>query len=138
DESAAFVHSDIAKDPGAPPPPAFVTGQPCSTYWGEKQAVGFTNPYGSGTLPYAPCGVTPQQVPGAYGISGADGSGQTVAIIDAYAAPTIVQDVNQWSINRGLPTFVGNQFSQVVAPGTFHHPESGGKNKQDPQGWYGE
>ena len=25
-----------------------------------------------------------------------------------------------------------------MAPGTFHHPESGGKNKQDPQGWYGE
>jgi hypothetical protein len=24
------------------------------------------------------------------------------AIIDAYASPTILQDVNQWSINRGL------------------------------------
>ena len=138
DESAAFVHNDIAKDPGAPPPAAFVTGRPCSTYWGEKQATGFTNPYGSGTLPYAPCGETPEQVKGAYGISGQDGAGQTVAIIDAYAAPTIVQDVNQWSVNRGLPTLQGNQLSQVVAPGTFHHPESGGKNKQDPQGWYGE
>jgi len=80
----------------------------------------------------------PQQVKGAYGISGFDGSGQTVAIIDAYAAPTILQDVNQWSVNRGLPKFQGNQLTQVVAPGTFHHPESGGKNKQNPQGWYGE
>ncbi|MFL5628768.1 MAG: hypothetical protein ACJ788_24570, partial [Ktedonobacteraceae bacterium] len=73
---------------------------------------------------------------GAYGISGYDGSGQTVAIIDAYAAPTIVQDVNQWSINRGLPTMKPGQFSQVVAPGTYRHPERG--LKQDPQGWYGE
>jgi subtilase family serine protease len=100
--------------------------------------VGFTDPYGAGTLPYAPCGYTPQQIKGAYGLgsTGLDGSGQTVAIIDAYAAPTIAADVDQWSINRGLPTLHGGQFSQVVAPGTYNHPEQG--LKQDPQGWYGE
>jgi len=135
DDSAQFVFTNHTTG-DAPPPAAFVSAQPCSTYWGEKQAVGFTNPYGAGTLPYAPCGYTPAQVKGAYGISGYDGSGQTVAIIDAYAAPTITQDVNQWSINRGLPTMKPNQFTQVVAPGTYHHPESG--RKQNPQGWYGE
>jgi len=137
DDSAQFVHTDHTNG-DAPPPAAFVTGQPCSVYWGEKQATGFTNPYGTGTLPYAPCGYTPAQVKGAYGLSGSalNGSGQTVAIIDAYAAPTIAQDANQWSANRGLPQFTANQFSQVVAPGTFHHPERG--LKQDPQGWYGE
>jgi subtilase family serine protease len=135
DDSAQFVHTNHTFG-DAPPPPAFVSAQPCSTYWGEKQASGFTNPYGAGTLPYAPCGYTPQQIKGAYGISGYDGSGQTVAIIDAYAAPTILQDVNQWSINRGLPTMKNNQLTQVVAPGTYHHPERG--LKQDPQGWYGE
>ncbi|GHO62770.1 serine protease [Ktedonobacter sp. SOSP1-52] len=136
DDSAQFVHTNHAVDGNAPPPPAFVSAQPCSTYWNEKQAVGFTNPYGTGPLPYAPCGYTPDQVKGAYGISGYDGSGQTVAIIDAFAAPTILQDVNQWSTNRGLPTMKSGQFSQVVAPGTYHHPEAG--LKQDPQGWYGE
>jgi subtilase family serine protease len=135
DDSAQFVHTNHTTG-DAPPPAAFVTGTPCSTYWGEKQAVGFTNPYGAGTLPYAPCGYTPAQIKGAYGISGYDGSGQTVAIIDAYAAPTIAQDVNQWSTNRGLPTMQGNQLTQVVAPGTYHHPERG--QKQSPQGWYGE
>ncbi|HEX6554524.1 MAG TPA: S53 family peptidase [Ktedonobacteraceae bacterium] len=135
DDSAQFVFTNHTVG-DAPPPAAFVSAQPCSTYWGQKQAVGFTNPYGSGTLPYAPCGYTPTQVKGAYGISGYDGSGQTVAIIDAYAAPTIAQDVNQWSINRGLPAMKSNQFTQVVAPGTYHHPESG--RKQNPQGWYGE
>jgi subtilase family serine protease len=134
DDSAQFVATDHV--PEAPPPAAFVSAQPCSTYWGQNLATGFTNPYGKGTLPYAPCGYTPQQVKGAYGISGYDGSGQTVAIIDAYAAPTIAADVNQWSVNRGLPTMSGSQLTQVVAPGTYNHPEKG--QKQDPQGWYGE
>jgi subtilase family serine protease len=135
DDSAQFVHTNHTSG-DAPPPPAFVSAQPCSGYWGQKQATGFTNPYGSGTLPYAPCGYTPAQIKGAYGISGYDGSGQTVAIIDAYAAPTIAADVNQWSVNRGLPTMTAGQFTQVVAPGTYHHPERG--LLQDPQGWYGE
>lgn len=136
DDSAQFVHTNHVVDGNAPPPAAFVSAQPCSTSWGEQLATGFANPYGTGTLPYAPCGYTPQQIKGAYGISGYDGSGQTVAIIDAYAAPTIAQDVNQWSTNRGLPTMKPGQFTQVVAPGTYHHPEKG--LKQDPQGWYGE
>jgi subtilase family serine protease len=135
DDSAQFVHTNHTTG-DAPPPPAFVSAQPCSAYWGEKLAIGFTNPYGKSTLPYAPCGYTPAQVKGAYGISGYDGSGQTVAIIDAYAAPTIASDVNQWSANRGLPAMTGNQLTQVVASGTYHHPERG--LKQDPQGWYGE
>src|SRR5262249_55650351 len=46
------------------------------------------------------------------------------------------QDVNQWSINRGLPTMASPQFTQIVAPGTYRHPERG--MKQDPQNWYGE
>src|SRR5438552_2781809 len=135
DDSVQFVHTDHTVG-DAPPPPAFVSAHPCSSYWAQLQATGFTNPYGTGTLPFTPCGYTPQQIKGSYGISGYDGSGQTVAIIDAYAAPTIVQDVNQWSINRGLPTLTANQLVQVVAPGTYNHPEKG--VFQDPQGWYGE
>jgi subtilase family serine protease len=135
DDSAQFVHTDHTSG-DAPPPAAFVSAQPCSSYWGQQQATGFTNPYGKGTLPYAPCGYTPAQIKGAYGISGYDGSGQTVAIIDAFAAPTIAADVNQWSANRGLPAMTGNQLTQVVAPGTYNHPERG--MKQDPQNWYGE
>jgi subtilase family serine protease len=137
DDSAQLVHTNHTTG-DAPPPAAFVSAEPCSSYWGQQQAVGFTDPYGTGPLPYAPCGYTPQQIKGAYGLgsTGLDGSGQTVAIIDAYAAPTIAADVDQWSINRGIPTLHGGQFSQVVAPGTYNHPERG--LKQDPQGWYGE
>jgi subtilase family serine protease len=133
DDGAQLVHNNIANDPDATPSPAFVSAQPCSAYWGQQLATGFPNPYGKGTLPYTPCGYTPQQIKGAYGISGYDGSGQTVAIIDAYASPTIQQDLDQWSANRGLPS---TKITQVVAPGTYNHPERG--MKQVPQGWYGE
>ncbi len=86
-------------------------------------------------------GYTPAQIKGAYGISSAyDGAGQTVANIDACASPTILSDVNQWSINRGLPTMNPAQFKQVTAPGTYVRPQVVSKRKivQDPQGWYGE
>lgn len=137
DDGAQLVQADHVTE-GATPPAAYVSAQPCSAYWGQNTATGFTNPYGRGALPYTPCGYTPQQIKGAYGLGSTsyDGSGQTVAIIDAYASPTIVPDVNQWSANRGLPALSANQFTQVVAPGTYHHPERG--MTQDPQGWFTE
>src|SRR5258706_16148536 len=75
DDSAQFVQTNHTTG-DAPPPAAFLTGTPCSTYWGEKQAAGFTNPYRSGTLRDRPYGYTPGQIKGAYGISGYHGSGQ--------------------------------------------------------------
>ena len=134
DESAALVHNDIAVD--APGPGLFRNAPPCSSYWAQQVDTTEPNPYGTGPLPYAPCGYTPQQVRGAYGITAAEtGAGQTVAIIDAYASPTIYSDANTWSANRGVAPLASSQFSQVVAPGTFRRPEN---KKQDPQGWYGE
>jgi subtilase family serine protease len=132
DQTATLSHLNIARDKNAPPAPLYVTPQPCSTYWGQN-ASPFPNPYGSGAVPYALCGYTPAQVKGAYGIGNTyDGTGQTVAIVDAFASPTIQQDLDTWSAARGIPS---TKITQVVAPGTYHHPES---NKQDPQGWYGE
>jgi subtilase family serine protease len=135
DQTPQLVHThSVTKDPDAPPTPAFVNAQPCSAYWGEKLATGFPNPYGKGALPYGPCGYTPAQMKGAYGMPASfDGSGQTVAIIDAFASPTIQQDLDTWSAARGIPS---TKLTQIVAPGTYNHPEAG--LKQDPQGWYGE
>jgi subtilase family serine protease len=146
DQSYRFVHTDrVGADSN--PPGAFVNAPPCSTYWAEKTTattqtpIGTTLPTdGNGPIPYAPCGTTPAQLQGAYGVAGSiaggnDGHGQTVAVIDAYASPTIVNDVNTYSSRHGLPTFSGNQFSQVVAPGTFKRPQN---PSQDPEGWSGE
>ena len=133
DETAALVHTDHVGADAPGPSAGFRNSQPCSAYWGQKQSsVVFHNQ----TLYYAPCGYQPAQLRGAYGLTAApDGSGQTVAIIDAYASPTILQDANEYSTRHGLPTFSGNQFSQVVAPGTYRRAEN---NRQDPQGWWGE
>lgn len=135
DDVAQTVHTNhIKADPNAPPSAAFVNAPPLADYWGQLAAP-YPNPYGSDALPYAVRGYTPQQVKGAYGLGNTtlDGSGITVAIIDAYASPTIQSDLDMWSANRGLAS---TTITQVVAPGTFNHPESG--LRQDPQGWYGE
>lgn len=148
DDSAALVKH------AAPPSPAFVNATPCSTFFGEKTTAntatldGTVVPGVDGQpVPYTPCGYTPAQLRGAYGVAdavaaGNDGSGQTVAIIDAFDSPTIVDDVNTYSRLHGLPTMNSAQLKQVVAPGILRHPESGASNAhgpvQDPQGWYGE
>ena len=132
DDSWQFVDSG----PDAPPPAVFVNAPPCSTYWAEKMATDVPTAYGE-TQPYAPCGYKPAQLRGAYGLTdliadGFDGSGQTVAVIDAFASPTIVSDVNTWSARNGVPTFKNGQFQQIVAPGIFKKRN----NKQhDPSGW---
>ena len=141
DESDTFVRPDTPSSSKAPPSPGFRNAPPLSAFWAEQVSpyaypAGFNDVSDPPTAPWAVRGNTPTQIKGAYGISSQyDGSGQTVAIIDAYASPTILQDANQWSINRGLPTMSGSQFTQVIAPGTLHRPQN---KKQDPQGWYGE
>ncbi|HEY3523146.1 MAG TPA: S53 family peptidase [Candidatus Limnocylindrales bacterium] len=145
DESATFIHTDSVRK--APPPAGFRNAPPCSEYYGEKTTA--TNPSPQGVTlpdvfgsdqPYAPCGYTPSQLRGAYGVSGSglDGSGVTVAVIDAYASATILQDVNRYSADHGLPALNSagaGHFSQVVAPGTFQRAEN---PVHDPQGWSGE
>ena len=138
DESEALIQpNNVGTD--APPSSGFRNATPCSTYWGEKLATDKPQ-YNGQTEPYAPCGYTPAQLEGAYGVAGAiasgnDGSGVTVGIIDAYASPTILQDANQYSTLHGLPTLSNSQFTQVVSPGTYNRPNN---RAQDPSGWYGE
>jgi subtilase family serine protease len=152
DQSYAFVHTDHVVDSDAQPSPGFRNPPPLSTYWGELTSpyaypAGFTAvvpPASATNVPWNEKGHTPAQIKGAYGISYSyDGAGQTVAIIDAYASPTLVSDVNHWSTNRGLPTLTQGQLVQVVSPGTYHIKEGPvppglGFPVQDPQGWYGE
>jgi subtilase family serine protease len=142
DQSYQFVQTYHKVDKSAPPSAGFRNAPPLSAYWAEQLAPysfpsGFTD-LSLSSVPWTVTGYTPDQIKGAYGIAGydgADGAGQTVAIIDAYASPTILPDVNQWSINRDLPTMTPSQLVQVVPPGIYKRPEN---PQQDPQGWYGE
>ena len=137
DQSAQLVRYDHVGPDSLQPVAGFRNAPPCSAYWGATLATSVPKFQGT-TLPYAPCGYDATMLRAAYGLGDAltaqyTGAGQTVAIIDAYASPTILQDANTYSDLHGLPEFQGNQFSQVVAPGPFRHPEEG--RRPDPQGW---
>jgi subtilase family serine protease len=151
DESANLVHTDASA------PAGFRNAPPCSTYWGEKTIANTPTPDGTTLTPgpwsdnaagtvtansvtaFAPCGYAGGQLQGAYGLTspiraGNDGRGVTVAVIDAYASPTIAQDVTEYSRRHGLPPIAGH-FREVVAPGTYVRPQN---PRQDPEGWSGE
>ncbi len=130
---------DTAKStikPQLPPPgPNYWTAAPCSTYYGQKVATNKPTAYGK-HQPWTNCGYTPSQVRGAYGVtkSGMTGQGQTVAIVDAYASPTIKSDANQFASHVGDQPFAAGQFKQYKAgPYTLAGP-----NQCDAAGWYGE
>jgi subtilase family serine protease len=140
DDSAVLVHPDHIAD--APPPAAFVNAKPCSTFYGDTSTAtvngldGTVIPTAYGVAqPWVECGYRSPQIAAAYGLSGLglDGSGVTVAIIDAYASPTIVSDANTYFSTTWFSN--ASNFKQVVAPGTYKRPQN---NRQDPQGWSSE
>jgi len=99
--SAAAPAGKIGKPDQEPPPPAgFRNPQPCSRYWGQKtdtvDSGSLYAPY-TAPLPYDICGYKPYQLRGAYGLAGSvakgiDGTGVTLAIVDAYDSPTLLSD----------------------------------------------
>jgi subtilase family serine protease len=116
----------LAKQGGGkeiPQPPGFRNAPPCSSYYGEKSDTADPE-YGDGfpaPLPYAVCGYTPPQLQSAYGLSsqiagGIDGKGVTVAVIDAYAAPTLLADAQQYSAkDQPAQVLSSGQYSQLLS-----------------------
>jgi subtilase family serine protease len=120
-----------------PPGPVFKNATPCSGYFGEKSASTFPQPLAD-PLTYAPCGYKPPQLRGAYGIdnsltAGYDGRGATVAVVDAYASPTIFADAATYAkrndVRHPLRSY---QFSQSLSATYTFIGECGAA------GWYGE
>ncbi|HEY2130802.1 MAG TPA: S53 family peptidase [Streptosporangiaceae bacterium] len=135
----AVAGLDTAKSaikPALPPPgPNYWVANPCSTYYGQKVATNKPQAYGK-FQPWNNCGYKPSQVRGAYGVTaaGETGAGQTVAIVDAYASPTIKNDANQFATVVGDNAFAAGQFKQYKAgPYTL-----AAANLCDAAGWYGE
>jgi subtilase family serine protease len=122
-----------------PPPGAFVVAPPCGAYFGAKVGTrvppypGYTGP-----LPWATCGYTPSQVRSAYEINGNvsggdDGTGVTVAIIDAYASPWLFSDAVKYSqLNDPSHVLTSSQFSEVLPP--YYDDES----ECAASGWFSE
>ncbi|MDJ0354904.1 S53 family serine peptidase [Paenarthrobacter sp. PH39-S1] len=141
DQSRLLTRPDLVKqdEPSANrfAAAAPVLATPCSNYWDQNTVT--VPPAYAGNTRYGTyiCGYKPAQLQSAYGVAdyakaGIDGRGQTVAIIDAYASPTIVEDVNTFSSAAGLPVLDGSTYEQIVpAPSEFTDQAI----CQEPSGW---
>ena len=118
-----------------PPGPNYWVAGPCSQYYAQQIATSEPSAYGE-KQPWNNCGYTPSQVRGAYGVSssGMTGKGQTVAIVDAYASPTMQSDANQFAQVVGDKPFRPGQYQQYL-PSTFTDTAA---DECNAPGWYGE
>jgi subtilase family serine protease len=133
----AATTSKVSPDGTLPgPPPGVHYGvQPCSAYYGQKISTAQPPAYGQ-AWPYTICGYSADQYEQAFGLyngiqNGTDGSGVNVAILDAYASPTMLSDADTWSTQNNLPA---PDFTQIPAKADKYNLEK----ECDPQGWYGE
>lgn len=139
DTSPSYKKS-LASTPAAAPPAGYVNGRPCSAYYGQLTATVGADlktglpKFGGKFLPYAICGYVGSQFRPAYEgtTTTLDGTGVTVGIVDAYAAPTIAKDAATYAAHHGDAPYAKGQLTQTV-PARFTH-----QAKCDPSGWYGE
>lgn len=87
----------------------------------EISPQGSTSPVGHG--------YSPSQIRHAYGLDQVifgnvvgDGTGQTIAIVDAYHSPTITQDLHAFDVTFGLPD--PPSFRVVAQDGSTHYPSA--------------
>lgn len=129
DQGSLLTHPNYATPDGGtqPAPQARHTRPPaptaaCSNYFGQYSDT-VPEAYGKTRYPTYVCGYTPSQIQSAYGkgdlrkgahSGSADGRGQTVAIIDAYASPTMLSDINAYSATYGLPQMDSHSYQQIV------------------------
>lgn len=117
------------------PPASYYIASPTSSFYGQK--IAFNEPTAGGRhWPWVVGGYTPQQIRGAYGVtqSGMTGWGQTVAIVDAYASPTMQADADEFSEVTHNQPFRTGQYEQYLASDFY----DASPDICDAQGWYGE
>jgi subtilase family serine protease len=129
------THAMKPSDTLPPPGPNYWVAPPCSVYYGQKIATSEPSAYGT-KQPWNNCGYIPSQIRGAYHVAGSrmTGRGQTVAVVDAYASPTMLSDANQYAKVTGDRPFRPGQYKQYLAS-SFTLTAA---NECDAPGWYGE
>jgi subtilase family serine protease len=129
--------------PATTPPPVAASNPPeyCNTYFnGTKGTIATlttaADVYGA-AIPWMNCGYTPQQIQSAYGLNKVKytGAGVTVAIVDAYASPTLEADANRYAANHDLPKLTSANFSQIIPAGIYNVSPS---EICGPYGWWTE
>jgi subtilase family serine protease len=128
-----------------PPPQNYFVAPACSSFFGQKLArtvagtkIAIPKAYGK-VQPFTNCGYTMSQVRGAYHVSGSGetGKGVTVAVVDAYASPTMLKDANEYATVTGDKPFRAGQYKQILLGGTANWQLTGA-NGCGAAGWYGE
>ncbi|WP_022882390.1 S53 family peptidase [Gryllotalpicola ginsengisoli] len=119
--STSATGTDAAKPPTAE----------CSDYWGEHQQT-LPEAYGTTEFNTYLCGLTPAQLRSLYGTTsavakGTTGKGVTVAILDAYASPTMESDADQYAEAVGDKPFAAGQYSEKVFQPFDMQDECGGE-----------
>ena len=119
--------------PGLARPRPQAVVPPCSRYWGERIASAAPAAYGR-HWPSVICGYSPRQLRSAYHVtgSGTSGTGQTLAIMDAYQSPTLLADASRFARATGDPGFGPGQYRQYQT-GPFTRARECGRDS-----WYGE
>ena len=128
--------------PVTPPPVAAGNPSPyCNQEFGPNAAVAklstAADVYGA-AIPWLDCGYTPAQIRNAYGLGQVNynGKGVTVAIVDAFASPTLLADANRYAANHNLPALtLGKNFSQIIPAGAYNVPAA---NVTNAYGWWEE
>jgi subtilase family serine protease len=126
----------VAADGPTNPPVTVVDSMPdCSYSYGE---ITHTTPpaYGSTQFPTALCAYQPEQMRTGLGLAsayatGINGSGQTVAVVNAYAPPTLVDDVNRYAFYTGTAPLLPSEYHRLVPDSMFNDTELCG----GPAGW---
>jgi subtilase family serine protease len=111
----------------------------CSNYFGDTVATLSTAPAPyAGQIPWLVCAYNPQQMRSAYGAdkSDLDGTGVTVAIVDAFVSPTLQADANRYSRHHGLPLLVSGSNLAIIYGGNLKKVPN--NDPCGPQGWFGE
>jgi subtilase family serine protease len=100
---------------------------PCSRYWGQRPA----RTEGGGSIPlplldgtrpdYTVCGYSAHQLASAYGLAATSltGAGVTVAVVGAYASPTVESDADTLARSQGLAPFASGQLTEFLPSARF-------------------
>ncbi|GAA1977954.1 cell wall-binding repeat-containing protein [Catenulispora subtropica] len=136
-QNTMMAHTDSVKKPVATPnntvTPNAGAQSWCGAYWGQSNVTGLPAT-SNATTPLLPCPYTAQDLRSAYGLT-KTGKGATIAVVDWYAAPNMIDAANQWSSHNGVPAFRSGQYSEYYNQGAWNNtdacPDAGGEEALD-------
>jgi subtilase family serine protease len=139
DDSVGGPQSSPAASADYQQPPGLRAAPPCGAYFNQQLDTALPRfPGYPANPPWAVCGYAGPQLRSAYNLTGPDnGAGVTVAIVDAYASPTLFADAHEFAaINDPSNPLRPSQFSELLA--NKFNKGGNGPNGCGASGWFGE